>query len=115
MRTIWTVTAWLATPILLSACASTTTAPSTSTASRTTTSAPTAAALPPPTPAVRTVNWFDLDVGDCLAEPPPVDDPNVVAVAVVDCATPHRAEVYLRTPLAVNTAGGGPLTVPARR
>jgi hypothetical protein len=50
------------------------------------------------------VNWFDLDVGDCVADPPPVDDPNAIAVAVVDCAAPHRAEVYLRAPLAVNTA-----------
>jgi hypothetical protein len=49
------------------------------------------------------VNWFDLDVGDCLADPPPVD-PNVITVAVVDCTTPHHAEVYLRVPLAVNTA-----------
>jgi hypothetical protein len=56
-----------------------------------------------PTPTARTVNWFDLDVGDCLADPPPVD-PNVIAVAVVDCATPHRAEVFLRAPMAVNTA-----------
>ena len=39
------------------------------------------------------MNWFDLDVGDCLADPPPVD-PTVIAVAVVDCATP----------MAVNTA-----------
>ena len=62
------------------------------------------AADPAPTPAARQVNWFDLDVGDCLADPPPVDDPNVIEVTVVDCATPHRAEVYLRAPLAVNTA-----------
>ncbi|MBJ7338172.1 MAG: hypothetical protein JHC64_10770 [Mycolicibacterium sp.] len=58
---------------------------------------------PVPTPTTRTVNWFDLDVGDCLADPPPVD-PTVISVAVVDCATPHRAEVYLRAPMAVNTA-----------
>ncbi len=54
-------------------------------------------------PAPRSVAWFDLDVGDCLADPPPTD-PNVVTVAVVDCSTPHRAEVYRRAPLAVNTA-----------
>lgn len=47
--------------------------------------------------------WFDLDVGDCLADPPPTD-PNVVTVAVVDCTSPHRAEVYRRAPLAVNAA-----------
>lgn len=78
--------------------------------------APTATAPPAPTPTAtttittpapppaRTVNWFDLDVGDCLADPPPVDDPNAITVAVVDCSTPHQAEVYLRAPLAVNTA-----------
>jgi hypothetical protein len=70
----------------------------TTTATTTTTVAP-----PPATPIVRTVNWFDLDVGDCLADPPPTD-PNVIAVAVVDCTAPHHAEVYLRVPLAVNTA-----------
>ena len=56
-----------------------------------------------PAPAVRSVNWFDLDVGDCLAGPPPFD-PNVIAVSVVDCTTPHQAEVYRRVPLAVNAA-----------
>lgn len=55
-------------------------------------------------PTARSVNWFDLDVGDCLADPPPVDDPNVITVAVVDCATSHHAEVFRRAPLAVNTA-----------
>ena len=49
------------------------------------------------------MNWFDLDVGDCLADPPPVD-PTVITVAVVDCAAPHQAEVFLRAPMAVNTA-----------
>ncbi|BDX33537.1 putative lipoprotein LppN [Mycobacterium antarcticum] len=56
-----------------------------------------------PTPTARTVNWFDLDIGDCLTDPPPVD-PTVIIVAVVDCATPHRAEVFQRAPMAVNTA-----------
>lgn len=74
----------------------------------TTTSPPVAATStsspPAPSPPVaRSVAWFDLDVGECLADPPPTD-PNVVAVAVVDCTTPHRAEVYRRAPLAVNTA-----------
>jgi hypothetical protein len=44
-----------------------------------------------------------LQVGDCLAELPP-SDPSVVTVTVVDCATAHAAEVYLRGPLAVNAA-----------
>jgi hypothetical protein len=51
----------------------------------------------------RTANWYDLGIGDCLADPPPVD-PTVVTVTVVDCRSPHRAEVYLRAPMAVNTA-----------
>ena len=54
-------------------------------------------------PAARTANWYDLGIGDCLADPPPVD-PTVVTVTVVDCTSPHRAEVYLRAPMAVNTA-----------
>ena len=54
-------------------------------------------------PAPALINWFDLEVGTCLADPPPVD-PNVISVTVVDCESPHLAEVYLRTPLAVNTA-----------
>ena len=76
---------------------------------RQTTASPSAAATtevvapPAPTSTAKTVNWFDLDVGDCLSDPPPVD-PTVISVAVVDCATPHRAEVYLRAPMAVNTA-----------
>ncbi len=44
-----------------------------------------------------------MQVGDCLAELPP-SDPSVVIVTVVDCATAHAAEVYLRGPLAVNAA-----------
>ena len=93
---------------VISACASpaeptitsSTSTPSTSSSSPSTETT----AAPPPTPSfARTVNWFDLDVGDCLAEPPPVD-PTVISVALVDCASPHRAEVYLRAPMAVNTA-----------
>ena len=57
----------------------------------------------PAPPAARTANWYDLGIGDCLADPPPVD-PTVVTVTVVDCGAPHRAEVYLRAPMAVNTA-----------
>ena len=67
-----------------------------------------ASSVPPtptttPSPEPRTTNWFDLDVGACLADPPPVD-PSIVTVTVVDCAAPHQAEVYLRAPMAVNTA-----------
>jgi hypothetical protein len=73
--------------------------PAASPPSATTTTTTTAS--PPQT--TRSVNWFDLAAGDCLADPPPVD-PTVIAVAVVDCTSPHHAEVYLRAPLAVNTA-----------
>lgn len=48
-------------------------------------------------------HWFDLQAGDCIIEIPKVEL-GEIAVTVVDCATPHAAEVYLRAPLAVNTA-----------
>jgi hypothetical protein len=51
----------------------------------------------------RSEKWIDLQVGECLADLPP-SDPSVVTVTVVDCATTHAAEVYLRGPLAVNDA-----------
>ena len=89
----------------LTACGASPSKPTTEPTSAPAVTAVTTSVPPPsPTPAARTVNWFDLDVGDCLADPPPVDDPNVVGVKVVDCSTPHRVEVYLRAPLAVNTA-----------
>ena len=47
--------------------------------------------------------WIDLQVGDCLADPPPTD-PGVVTVTVVDCANAHQAEVYLRAAVPVNAA-----------
>jgi hypothetical protein len=58
---------------------------------------------PPITRDPSTEKWIDLRVGDCLAELPP-SDPSVVIVKVVDCASPHAAEVYFRGPLAVNAA-----------
>jgi hypothetical protein len=54
-------------------------------------------------PGPRTEKWVDLHVGECLADPPP-SDPSVVTVTVVDCATAHQAEVYLRTAVEVNAA-----------
>jgi hypothetical protein len=50
-----------------------------------------------------TVKWIDLQVGECVADLPP-PDLSRVTVTVVDCATPHLAEVYLRAPMAVDTA-----------
>jgi hypothetical protein len=60
----------------------------------------TAVAAPP---ATRTKNWFDLAVGDCLTEIPAIEV-GAVTTTVVDCTTPHRAEVYLLAPLKVDTA-----------
>jgi hypothetical protein len=47
--------------------------------------------------------WIALQVGDCIADPPP-SDPSVVTVSVVDCAMAHAAEVYLRADVEVNAA-----------
>lgn len=66
-------------------------------------SVPATSSAPPATSAQRTKNWFDLQVGDCLTEIPAVDL-GVVTATVVDCTTPHQAEVFLLAPLAVNTA-----------
>lgn len=72
--------------------------------SRTSTTSTTPAHAPPSaTREPRSAKWIDLKVGDCLADPPPTD-PDVLTVTVVDCATPHHAEVYLRAPLADDPA-----------
>jgi len=73
--------------------ASTASAPATTT----TVAAPSTAQGP------RTEKWIDLQVGDCLADPPP-SDPSVVTVSVVDCAIAHAAEAYLRADVEVNAA-----------
>jgi hypothetical protein len=89
---------------LLSACGTDAGSP---VATSTTTSPPssmTAIAEPPlirATPEVK--KWVELEIGDCLADPPPTD-PGVVTVGLVDCAQPHVAEVFSRVPLALNTA-----------
>jgi hypothetical protein len=69
---------------------------------------------PPPTTATvkaatiaplssHTEKWIDLQVGDCVADLPPADLSRVT-ITVVDCAAAHLAEVYLRAPMAVDTA-----------
>ena len=63
----------------------------------------TSQAIPPPAPAAVTKQWVDLTVGECIAEVPAVDV-GVATVSVVDCASPHRAEVYLLAPVAVDAA-----------
>ncbi|ETW22811.1 hypothetical protein [Mycobacterium gastri] len=58
----------------------------------------------PPTPAgPRTEKWITLQVGECVADLPPADLSRIT-VTVVDCGTPHLAEVYLRAPVAVDNA-----------
>ncbi|OBG98426.1 hypothetical protein A5697_16100 [Mycobacterium sp. E3251] len=47
--------------------------------------------------------WIDLQTGECVADLPPIDLSRVT-VTVVDCATAHLAEVYLRAPMAVDKA-----------
>lgn len=98
-------------PVLPAGCAADRGAEGGPTASPTATTAPvpTSAPLAPPapgTPAIRTERWIDLAAGDCLADPPP-GDPGVVTVTIIDCAAPHRAEAYLRVPVAVDTVVAG--------
>jgi hypothetical protein len=70
-----------------------------------------APAPPPATTAVKAVSplsshtekWIELQVGDCVADLPPADLSRVT-ITVVDCAAAHLAEVYLRAPMAVDTA-----------
>jgi hypothetical protein len=61
----------------------------------------TATAALPTTQGPRTEKWIDLEVGDCLADPPPIDL-SVLTVTIVDCATAHEAEVYFRAAMGVN-------------
>jgi hypothetical protein len=72
--------------------------------SQSNTAAPTPApSAAPTTQQPRTEKWVDLRVGDCVAEVPAVDL-GAVTVDLVDCSMPHRAEVYLLAPIAVNAA-----------
>ncbi|BBY30672.1 hypothetical protein GCM10023114_37230 [Mycolicibacterium sediminis] len=50
-----------------------------------------------------TKQWVDLTEGECIADVPAVDV-GEATVTVVDCSTPHRAEVYLLAPVAVDAA-----------
>jgi hypothetical protein len=94
----------LAAVIVLQACGTTGLKPGPSTSQTSTTVITTTAVAAPPTARnPRSEKWIDLQVGDCLAELPS-SDPSVVTVTVVDCATTHAAEVYLRGPLALNDA-----------
>jgi hypothetical protein len=92
----------LAALALLAACSARDTAPP-STSAATTSSAVESTTTTAVAPGPQTKKWIDLQAGDCLADPPPID-PGVVMVSVVDCAIPHAAEVYLRTDVEVNAA-----------
>ncbi|WP_319451890.1 MULTISPECIES: hypothetical protein [unclassified Mycobacterium] len=103
LRRLWLLSAGVAT-VPMAACGqsdhaieSSATAPATTITTTTTA----VAALAPPGP--RTVKWVDLGVGDCVAAVPAVEFGEVTA-ELVDCATPHQAEVYLLAPIAVNAA-----------
>jgi hypothetical protein len=63
----------------------------------------TTVATPHTAQGAKTEKWIDLQVGECIADPPP-SDPSVVTVSVVDCAIAHAAEVYLRADVEVNAA-----------
>ena len=109
-QVLWSMTVLLTAAALLPACdADGLTSGRTSTSGTSTPTAATAAttttviAAPPATQGPQTEKWIDLEVGDCLADLPP-SDPSVVTVTIVDCATAHVAEVYLRAALGVNAA-----------
>jgi hypothetical protein len=91
--------------MLLAACGAKGTAPPPTSSAATSTSVTTTTTTvgAPAAAGPQTKKWIDLQAGDCLADPPPVD-PGVVVVSVVDCAIPHAAEVYLRTDVEVNAA-----------
>ena len=79
-------------------------APSTSSAATTSVAVTTrTVAAPPVAQGPRIQKWVELQVGDCLADPPPTD-PSVVTVSIVDCSIPHSAEVYLRADVKVDAA-----------
>jgi hypothetical protein len=89
---------------MLTACGTDNSPPPSTTSPLTPAAVATTPVTPPPAESnQRTKKWIDLQVGDCLADPPPTD-PGVVDVSVVDCAIPHAAEVYLRTDVEVNAA-----------
>jgi hypothetical protein len=74
----------------------------TSTAPAATTASVSVAAPPPTTPAPRSAKWVDLAVGDCLVDIPQVDLGELMAT-IVDCATPHKAEVFARAAMWVDS------------
>ena len=91
----------LAALVMLTACGAKDTAPPATSTAAASAVAETTTTVAAQGPQIK--KWIDLQIGDCLADPPPVD-PGVVMVSVVDCAIPHAAEVYLRTDVQVDAA-----------
>ncbi|MDT5208632.1 MAG: hypothetical protein QOF67_1047 [Mycobacterium sp.] len=79
----------------------TSTSPASTTSAQAT--ATTTVVSPSTSQTTRIEKWIGLQVGECLADPPPTD-PAVVTVSVVDCSVAHAAEVYLRADVEVNAA-----------
>ena len=100
------VTAVLAVSAGLAGCTgkqSNTAGPSVTTPAPTPTQTTPTQTTPTQTTPARIKKWIELQAGDCLAGLPSAD-PAVVTVTVVDCATPHLAEVYLRANIPVDAA-----------
>ena len=72
-------------------------------AAPTSSTAPVKASVAPAPLSSHTEKWINLQAGECLADLPPADLSRVT-VTVVDCATAHLAEVFLRAPMAVDAA-----------
>ena len=95
LRVLWRLTTSLIAVALLPACGADTVD------SGLTSPSPQAATTSTATPVSKT--WVDLEVGDCIADVPRVDL-GEVSVTLVDCATPHKAEMYFRAGIPVNAA-----------
>jgi hypothetical protein len=97
LRVVWRLTTSLIAVAILSACGADAEDPAT-----TASASPTIAA-PSTTRAPATKTWVELAVGDCIADVPRVDL-GEVSVMLVDCASPHKAEMYFRAGIPVNAA-----------
>jgi hypothetical protein len=101
LRVLWRLNASLVAMALLSACGANAVDSDPTSTSRPAATATATTTVAPPSPATKT--WVSLEVGDCIAEIPRVDL-GEVSVTLVDCATPHKAEMYFRAGIPVNAA-----------